>query len=73
MAKRLYKIRARLVFRGEFSVLASDRAQAEMKIRTAVGCNLGSVQTLSDDVDWEFPLHGDIEFNRRREEGKSDE
>lgn len=73
MAKRLYKIRARLVFRGEFAVLASNRAQAEEKIRTAVGCNLGSVQTLSDDVDWKFPLHGDIEFNRGQKEGQGDE
>lgn len=73
MARRQYKIRARLVFRGEFAVCASGRAQAEEKIRAAVGCHLGSVQTLDDDIDWEFPVHGDIEFNRRREEGHGNE
>lgn len=73
MAKRLYKIGAKLVFRGEFAVLASNIAQAEEKIRTAVGCKLGSVQTSSNDIDWKFPLHGDIEFNRGREEEQGNE
>lgn len=70
MARRQYKIRARLVFSGEFAVCASGRAQAEEKIRLAVGCNLGGIQTLDYDIDWEFPLHGDIEFNRRRWEAQ---
>lgn len=68
MAKKQYKIRAKLVFRGEFAVKAGSMEQAEEKIRQSVGCNLGSVQTLDDSIDWEFPMHGDIEINRKREE-----
>ena len=66
--EKQYKIRAKLVFKGEFAVKAENRQQAEEKIRATVGCNLGNVQCLDEDVDWEFPTHGDIEINRKREE-----
>lgn len=68
MAKKQYKIRAKLVFRGEFVVRAGSREQAEEKIRQSVGCNLGSIQSLDENIDWEFSTHGDIEINRKKEE-----
>lgn len=70
MAKKQYKIRAKLVFKGEFVVKAGSREQAEEKIRQSCGCLIGNIQSLDEDVDWEFPMHGDIEINRKREEGE---
>ena len=45
-----------------------SREQAEEKIRQSVGCNLGSIQSLDENIDWDFSIHGDIEINRKKEE-----
>lgn len=70
MAKKNYKIRAKLVFKGEFKVKAGSREQAEEKIRKQCGCLIGNIQSLDEDVDWEFPMHGEIEINRKIEEAE---
>lgn len=67
MAKKKFKIRAKLVFSGYFTVQASSKQETEAKIQKDCGCLLGSVQTLNEDIDWDFGTHGDIVFNKDRE------
>lgn len=68
MAKKKFKIRAKLVFSGYFTVQASSKQEAEVKIQKDCGCLLGSVQTLDEDIDWEFGTHGNIVFNKNKEQ-----
>lgn len=68
MAKKKFKIRAKLVFSGCFTVQATSKQEAEATIQKECGCLLGSVQTLNEDVDWEFDTHGNIVFNKNREQ-----
>ena len=68
MAKKKFKIRAKLVFNGYFTVQASSKQEAEAKIQKDCGCLLGSVQTLDEDIDWEFGTHGNIVFNKNKEQ-----
>lgn len=68
MAKKQFKIRARLAFRGEFLVRAASREQAEEKIRKAVRCSLVQVDCLDEDVVCSsLASAGEIEVNRRLE------
>lgn len=68
MAKKQYKIRARLVFAGEFKVRAESREQAEEKVRNSCGALLGKVDSTDEDIDWDIPMHAEIEIKRKREE-----
>lgn len=68
MAKKQFKIRARIAFTGEFVVRASSREQAEEKIKQSCGCTLGNIQSLDENIDWEFPVHGEIEIKRKQQE-----
>ena len=68
MAKKKFKIRAKLVFSGYFTVQASSKQEAEEKIQKDCGCMLGSVQTLDEDIDWDFGTHGNIVFNKNKEQ-----
>lgn len=68
MAKKKFKIRARLVFSGEFTVRAASRQDAEEAIRKNCGCLRAEVQCADEDIEWEFPVHGDIVINRREED-----
>lgn len=67
MAKKKFKIRAKLVFSGYFTVQATSKQEAEATIQKNCGCMLGNVQTLNEDIDWDFGIHGDIVFNKDRE------
>lgn len=70
MAKKNFKIRAKLVFDGFFTVKAQNRQEAEAKIQKNCGCLLGSdsVQSQDEDTDWDFDKHGSIIINRRKED-----
>lgn len=67
MAKKKFKIRAKLVFGGHFTVRANTREEAAEAIQKNCGCMLGSVQSLDEDIDWEFETHGNVVLNKGRE------
>lgn len=68
MANKKFKIRAKLVFSGYFTVQATSKQEAEARIQKDCGCMLGSVQTLDEDIDWDFGTHGNIVFNKNKEQ-----
>lgn len=67
MAKKKFKIRARPVFNGEFTVRANNRAEAEEKIKNSCGALLGKVESTNEDIDWDIPMHAEIEVKRKSE------
>lgn len=69
MAKKTFKLRAKLVFSGYFTVQASSKQEAEAAIQKECGCLLGSVQSLDEDIDWEFDTHGNRVNKNREQEG----
>ncbi|WP_320980036.1 hypothetical protein [Bacteroides sp.] len=68
MAKKKFKIRAKLVFSGYFMVQANNKQEAEAAVKKDCGCLLGSVQSLNENVDWEFDTHGNIVLNKNKEQ-----
>ena len=67
MKNKKFKIRAKLMFSGYFTLQAISKQEAEAKIKKDCGCMLGSVQTLDEDIDWDFGTHGNIVFNKEQE------
>lgn len=72
MAKKHYKIRARLVFNGQVIVAAHSRQEAEAIVEKGIAGTLGKVEvqpTAEDDIkDWDFSLKGETVINRRQED-----
>lgn len=73
MAKKNFKIRARLVFSGEVTVRANSRKEAEELAERYIGANLGEVSVQSDEqaeaiTDWKFSLKSETRINRKQEE-----
>lgn len=58
--KQVYTVPVRYVFRGEFKIKTSSKAQAEEYVREHCGLVLGGKIHSSlpeDEVDWEFDVH----------------
>lgn len=75
MAKKNFKIRARLVFRGEVRVRANSRQEAERLVERYVSARLGEVQVQPDEEseaiqDFDFLLKSETVINRKQEEGE---
>lgn len=75
MAKKNFKIRARLVFSGEVTVRANSRKEAEELAERLIGATLGEVSVQSDEqaeaiTDWDFRLKSETRINRKQEEGE---
>lgn len=72
MAKKQYKIRARLVFNGQVTVAAHSRQEAEAIAEKGIAGQLGKFEvqpTAEDDIrDWDFSLKGEVVVNRKQEE-----
>lgn len=72
MAKKNFKIRARLVFNGQVTVQAHSRQEAEAIAEKNIAAILGKIEVqpeVFDDIkDMEFSLHGEAVVNRKREE-----
>lgn len=72
MAKKQYKIRARLVFNGQVIVAAHSRQEAEAIASKGIAGQLGRVEvqpTAEDDIkDWDFSIKSEIVINRKQEE-----
>ena len=72
MAKKQYKIRARLVFNGQVMVSAHSRQEAEAIVEKGIAGTLGKVEvqpTAEDQIqDWDFSTHGETVINRRQED-----
>lgn len=70
MAKKTFKIRARLVFSGEVSVRANSRQDAERIAESSISARLGEVQNQDEDavVDFEFSTKSETVVKRREEE-----
>lgn len=66
MAKKKFKIRAKLVFGGHFTVRANTGGGGRSNPKNC-GCMLGNVQSLDEDIDWEFETHGNVVLNKGRE------
>ncbi len=73
MAKKQYKIRARLVFNGQVIVAAYSRQEAEAIAEKGIAGQLGKVEiqpTAEDDIrDWDFSIKSEIIINRKQEGG----
>lgn len=74
MAKKNFKIRARLVFSGEVTVRANSRKEAEELAERLIGATLGEVSVQTDEqaeaiTDWDFRLKSETRINRKQEEG----
>lgn len=73
MAKKQYKIRARLVFNGQVMVSAHSRQEAEAIVEKGIAGQLGKFEvqpTAEDDIkDWDFSLKGEVVVNRKQEGG----
>lgn len=75
MAKKNFKIRARLVFSGEVTVRANSRKEAEELAERLIGATLGEVSVQPDEqseaiTDWDFRLKSETRINRKQEEGE---
>lgn len=74
MAKKNFKIRARLVFNGQVTVQAHSRQEAEAIVEKNIAAILAKVEVQPEALDYikgmEFSLHGETVVNRKREEGK---
>lgn len=75
MAKKNFKIRARLVFSGEVTVRANSRKEAEELAERLIGATLGEVSVQPDEqaetiIDWDFRLKSETRINRKQEEGE---
>lgn len=72
MAKKQYKIRARLVFNGQVMVSAHSRQEAEAIAEKGIAGQLGKVEVQPTDEeriqDWDFSLKGEVVVNRKQEE-----
>lgn len=75
MAKKNFKIRARLVFRGEVTVRANSRKEAEEIAERYIGANLGEIQVQPVEEaeaiqSYDFLLKSETVINRKQEEGE---
>lgn len=72
MAKKQYKIRARLVFNGQVIVAAHSRQEAEAIVEKGIAGQLGKVEvqpTAGDDImGCYFSTKGEMVINRKQEE-----
>lgn len=72
MAKKQYKIRARLVFNGQVTVAAHSRQEAEAIAEKGIAGILGKVEAQPEAEeriqDWDFPVHAVVVVNRKQEE-----
>lgn len=72
MAKKQYKIRARLVFNGQVIVAAHSRQEAEAIAEKGIAGQLGKVEVQPTEEeriqDWDFSLKGEVVVNRKQEE-----
>lgn len=74
MAKKNFKIRARLVFNGQVTVQAHSRQEAEAIVEKDIAAILSKVEAQPESLDVikdiEFSLHGEAVVNRKWEEDK---
>ena len=75
MAKKQFKIRARLVFSGQVTVTAHSRQEAEAIVEKDISGQLGKVEVQPEAEeriqDWDFSLKGEAVVNRKQtEEGE---
>lgn len=72
MAKKNYKIRVKLTFCGEVTVRANSRQEAEEQAEKNLCGQLGSVQSLNEEIisDWNIETKSTTVVNRKEKEGK---
>ncbi len=75
MAKKSFKIRARLVFSGEVTVRANSRKEAEEIAERYISAQLGQVEVQPDEqaeaiTNYDFRLKSETCINRKQEEGE---
>lgn len=74
MAKKNFKIRAKLVFNGQVTVQAHSRQESEAIVEKNIAAILSKVEVQPEALDVikdiEFSLHGEAVVNRKREEDK---
>lgn len=74
MAKKQYKIRARLVFNGQVIVTAHSRQEAEAIAEKGMAGTLGKVEVQPEFEervqDWDFSTKGETVVNRKQEGGE---
>lgn len=74
MAKKNFKIRAKLVFNGQVTVQAHSRQDAEAIVEKNIAAILSKVEVQPEALDVikdiEFSLHGEAVVNRKCEEDK---
>lgn len=74
MAKKNFKIRAKLVFNGQVTVQAHSRQESEAIVEKNIAAILSKVEVQPEALDIikdiEFSLHGGAVVNRKCEEDK---
>lgn len=72
MAKKNFKIRAKLVFNGQVTVQAHSRQESEAIVEKNIAAILSKVEVQPEALDVikdiEFSLHGEAVVNRKQEE-----
>lgn len=72
MAKKEFKLRCKLIFSGEFTVMAHSKQEAEQLIKDNCCCSLGQLPKVSDDnLRWDLKNLGKIVLNK--DYGKEEE
>lgn len=67
MKKRVYKVRTRYIFEGEFEVSAESREEARHKVILDCGLVIGGSihSTLPDkEINWVFSTHPEVRMGR---------
>ena len=71
MAKKRFKIRARLVFSGEVVIAAATRQEAEAIVENGLRALLGKVEAdpyVEERIkDWKFSTHAETTVNRKED------
>ena len=75
MAKEEFKLRCKLIFSGEFLVMAHSKQEAEQLIKDNCCCSLGQLLRVCDDnIRWDLKNIGEIvlnkDFGKEEESGK---
>lgn len=69
MAKKTFKIRAKVVFDGEFSVRANDREDAEKLLCSDLHATIRTVGSQNEHIqEWRVKPEGYAVINRKMEE-----
>jgi len=56
-----YEVQTKFVFKGKFTVVADNSAQAKELVQSYCWMNIGKIHSnlMDEDTDWDFDMHPD--------------